>query len=749
MLYALGLLAGLLSPVASAQAHPEAPPETPRQTLVEQLHGVTVADPYRWLEKTEAADVQAWVTAQNAYSAYHLDGLPLRDAFAQRLEAIWDYPRRGLPQIAASDARVYEANSGLQEQPVLYWQASAEAEARVLLDPNALADDAPVSVGEYALSPDGRLLAYTLSQSGSDWRTLRIRRTDTGEDLATRIPRVKFSSLAWTADSKGIFYARYPAAPANADPLFDPLAHQSLRLHRLDAEGGGTDRVVRQAPEHPRRGFSAQTSEDGHWLWIAAWEGTRHNLLSAQRIDAAGRATGADIPLVTRLQHDYAVVGHQNATVFVLTDDGAARGRIVAIDLKAPQRRHWRTVVPEGEEVLRDARMVGGRLVVHALRDAASVLRVVSLQGDAMETIPLAGLGTVTGLSGRQDQSALYYGFSTTTVPTRSYRLDLSETPLTPVLVHAPPPRFDAASVVTSRAFATSRDGTRIPVLLTHRRDLDLDRTHPTILYGYGGFNIALTPRFSTRAAAWVDAGGIWAVANLRGGGEYGTPWHEAGIRENKPQTFDDVIAAAGWLIHNGYTRSEQLALHGASNGGMVVGAVVNRRPDLFAAAVPAVGVMDMLRFHRFSIGWAWKPDYGDPENAEDFAVLRSYSPYHNIRPDTDYPATLITTADHDDRVSPAHSYKYAARLQWAQSGTAPILLRVEREAGHGAGKGTKQRIAEARDVLAFSAHFTGLAVAADAAADWKPLRPCVAISRLGKRARLAGVPDPIGTWPP
>ncbi|WP_420427911.1 prolyl oligopeptidase family serine peptidase [Algiphilus sp.] len=693
---------------------------------MEQLHGECVADPYRWLEDTDAAEVQAWVTAQNAYSAHHLDGLPLRDAFARRLEAIWDTPRRSLPQIAASGARVFEANSGLQEQPVLYWQASAKAEARALLDPNAMATDPPVSVGEYALSPDGGLLAYTLSQSGSDWRTLRIRRTDTGEDLPTRIERVKFSSLAWTADSRGIFYARYPEAPANADPLFDPLAHQRLRLHRLNEDGADSagDHLIREAPEHPRRGFSAQTSEDGQWLWIAAWEGTRHNLLFAQPVDATGRATADAIPLVTRLQHDYAVVGHHQETVFVLTDDGAARGRIVAIDLNAPQRRHWRTLVPESTEVLRDARMVGGRLVVHALRDAASVLRVVSLQGETVHSIPLAGLGTVTGLSGRQNQAALHYGFSTTTVPTRSYRVDLSQTPLAPALVHAPPPRFDAASVVTTRAFATSRDGTRIPVLLTHRRDLDLDRTHPTILYGYGGFNIALTPRFSTRAAAWVDAGGIWAVANLRGGGEYGTPWHEAGIRDNKPQTFDDVIAAAGWLIHNGYTRSEQLALHGASNGGMVVGAVVNRRPDLFAAAVPAVGVMDMLRFHRFSIGWAWKPDYGDPEKAEDFAVLRSYSPYHNIAPNTDYPATLITTADHDDRVSPAHSYKYAARLQWAQSGEAPILLRVERKAGHGAGKGTQQRIAEARDVLAFTAQFTGLAPTVSPVRNTSPTNP-------------------------
>lgn len=703
MLYAAVLAAWL---PACAAAEP--PPQTPRHPVTERLHGVEISDPYRWLEDTESEAVQTWVQQQNRHTDRHLQQLGLRAAFAERLKQLWDYPRRSLPQRTASGARAFERNDGLQEQPVIYWQADATAEPRVLLDPNRMAADEPIAVGEYALSPDGRYLAYSLSHSGSDWRTIRIRRTDSGEDLPTRIARVKFSRIAWTQDSRGFFYSRYPDATSAADSAFDPLSNQSLQLHRLDAESA-EDTVIRTAPEHPRRGFSADTSEDGRWLWISAWEGTRHNLLLAQRIRPSGKPDGAPIPLVTQLRHDYAVVGNQGSTLFVRTNDGAPRGRIIAIDLNQPARVHWRTVVPESRDVLRDATLVGERIVVHALRDAASVLRVFASNGDAMRSIALPGLGTVTGLDGRQDRHTLYYGFTSSVYPTRIYRVDVKKTSGDSTLVHAPKLAFASDAYVTRRVFASSRDGTRIPMLITHKRTLAPETTHPTILYGYGGFNIALTPRFSVRAAAWLQAGGVWAVANLRGGGEYGTQWHEAGIKANKTNTFDDAIAAAGWLIHNGYTRPEQLALHGASNGGMMVGAVVNRRPDLFAAVVPAVGVMDMLRFHRFSIGWAWIPDYGDPDRAEDFTTLQQYSPYHNIAPDTAYPATLITTGDHDDRVSPAHSYKYAARLQRAHAGKAPILLRVETQSGHGAGKGLDKRLSEARDVLAFIAEHTGL----------------------------------------
>lgn len=712
MLYAALLAAWLPAYAAEASA-----PPTPRHPVTERLHGIAISDPYRWLEDTESHAVQAWVQEQNRHTDRHLQQLALRASFAEGLKQLWDYPRRSLPQRTASGARVFEHNDGLQEQPVIYWQADATAEPRVLLDPNRMASDEPVAVGEYALSPDGRFLAYSLSQSGSDWRTLRVRRTDSGQDLPTRITRVKFSSIAWTQDSRGFFYSRYPDAAPAATGSFDPLANQSLRLHRLDADAV-EDTVVRAAPEHPRRGFSADTSEDGRWLWISAWEGTRHNLLLAQRIQPSGMPDGPPIALVSQLRHDYAVVGNLGSTLFVRTNDGAPRGRVIAIDLNRPARAHWRTVVPESRDVLRDATLVGERIVVHALRDAASVLRVFAADGHALSAIALPGLGTLTGLGGRQDSHTVYYGFTSSVYPTRIYRVDVNETPGDSTLVHAPRLAFDGDAYVSRRVFATSRDGTRIPMLVTHKRTLAPDTTHPTVLYGYGGFNIALTPRFSVRAAAWLQAGGVWAVANLRGGGEYGTQWHEAGIKANKRNTFDDAIAAAGWLIHNGYTRPEQLALHGASNGGMMVGAVVNRRPDLFAAAVPAVGVMDMLRFHRFSIGWAWMPDYGDPERAEDFATLLQYSPYHNIAADTAYPATLITTADHDDRVSPAHSYKYAARLQRAHSGKAPILLRVETQSGHGAGKGMDKRLSEARDVLAFIAEHTGLARGAPAATD-------------------------------
>ncbi|WP_052368247.1 prolyl oligopeptidase family serine peptidase [Algiphilus aromaticivorans] len=689
--------------------------DTRRGEHAETLHGIRVADPYRWLEDTASSEVGDWVARQNQQARRHLGALPQHEAFVEGLTALWDYERRSLPGLSASGAQVFEVNSGLQEQPVLHFRAAPEAEARVLLDPNAIDAEEPLSVADYALSPDGELLAYALSRSGSDWRTIRVRRTAGGEDLPVTIRRVKFSDIAWSADSAGFFYSRYPEAPDTADESFDPLAHQQLRFHAIGSDPA-KDPVVRADPEHPRRGFSAEVSDDGAWLFLYDWEGTRHNRLHVQRLyrDARARLSGETVPVVRELRADFEVVGNHGDTLYVLSND-AARGRIFAVDPGAPQ--DWRPVIPEGEDVLRDARLVGGKLVVHALRDAASVLRVHDRHGKLLREIKLPGLGTITGIRGRAESSRLYYGFTSPTQPTRLYGLDL-HSDAEADLLHAPAVAFAAEAYVTHRGFASSRDGSRIPVLVTHRRNIEHDSDNSTVLYGYGGFNIALTPRFSVPAAAWLQAGGVWAIANLRGGGEYGRAWHEAGIRTNKTNTFDDVIAAAAWLKNEGYSKPARMALHGASNGGMVVGAVLNRRPDLFAAAVPAVGVMDLLRFHEFTIGWAWMPDYGDPGDAEDFETLHAISPYHNIRPDTAYPATLITTADHDDRVAPGHSYKYAARLQRAQASDAPVLLRVQTQSGHGTGKGTSQRIAEWSDILAFIAEHTGLELTENEVAD-------------------------------
>jgi prolyl oligopeptidase len=709
------LVVAALVTLSATSAAPERP-ITPRGTQTERLHGVRVPDPYRWLEDTGAPEVAEWVARQNRHARRHLDALPQREAFAERLTTLWNYERRSLPALSASGAQVFARNSGLQEQPVLLFRAAPQAEPRVLLDPNAIDADAPVSVADYALSPDGELLAYALSRSGSDWREIRVRRTADGEDLPVAIRRVKFSAIAWSADSAGFFYSRYPAAPEEADERFDPLSNQQLRFHAIGSDPAG-DPIVRADPEHPRRGFSAEVSDDGGWLFLYDWEGTRHNRLHVRRLyrDARARLSGETIPIVLELRADFEVVGNHGDTLYVLSNDDAPRGRIFAVDPAAPQ--DWRTIVAESDDVLRDARLAGGRLIVHALRDAASVLRVHDRRGVLLREIPLPGLGTVTGIRGRADENRLYYGFTSPVMPTRLYGLDL-DARADPELLHAPDIVFDAEDFETRRGFASSRDGTRIPVLVTHRKDIQRDGDNPAVLYGYGGFNIALTPRFSVPAAAWLQAGGVWAVANLRGGGEYGSDWHEAGIRANKPNTFDDAIAAAAWLKHEGYSRPGRMALHGASNGGMMVGAVLNRRPDLFAAAVPAVGVMDLLRFHKFTIGWAWMPDYGNPEDPEDFERLLEISPYHNIRPDTAYPATLITTADHDDRVAPAHSYKYAARLQRAQAAEAPVLLRVQTDSGHGAGKGTSQRINEWRDILAFIAAHTGLEAVNHDAAD-------------------------------
>lgn len=702
------------SVAAHAAARPDYPPAPPVDH-VDMLHGVAVPDPYRWLEDMDAPATRRWVQAQQALTRSVLDALPERAGFERLLGEIWRRPWQGVPR-RVGRRRFFVAGDPDREQPRLMVQVG-DAPPRVLIDPNRWSDDGTAAMTQWAVSPDGRHVAWALARAGSDWNEIRVRSVDDGRDLPEVLGRVKFSSIAWTRDGKGFFYSRYPDPPAQGDGgVFDALANQALYYHRIGTPQA-EDRLVLAVPEQPRWGFVAQVSDDGRWLLVSVWRGSD----SANRLYVkdlgSGPAPRLDAPwirLVDRFDAAWVPVGSDGDRLILRTDDGAPRGRIVAVDMAAPGGPAIRELVPQSRAVLEHALLAHDQIVAVYLEDAVHRIRRYTRDGRRLPDIPLPGLGRIgsygssvsTNLSGRAGDPMLYFAYSDFSHPLTVYRADLRGGRVAKVF--APPLDFDPDDYVTRQVFFTSRDGTRVPMFIAHRRGLEIGPHTPTLLHGYGGFEVSLSPWFSEPYFAWMQAGGVFAVANLRGGGEYGKAWHEAGIRERKTNVFDDFIAAAGWLIHHGITDPKRLAITGRSNGGLLMGAVVNRRPDLFAAVVADVGVMDMLRFHRFTIGWAWTGDYGSPEDPEQFRTLLSYSPYHNIRPGTVYPAVMATTGDHDDRVVPLHSYKYVARLQAAQAGDAPILLRVDIGAGHAGGKPVGMRIAEHADRLAFLWHHAG-----------------------------------------
>ncbi|MCI0749829.1 MAG: prolyl oligopeptidase family serine peptidase [Nevskiales bacterium] len=708
---------------AAAAAAFEYPP-SPRGTVVDDYHGTKVADPYRWLEETDSSETVNWVKAQNRLTFSFLEDLPDRGPLRRRLTALWDHERYGVPQREAGRL-FFTRNNGLQNQSVLYVQDSEQAQPRALLDPNELSRTGTVALTQWKVSPDARYLAYGLAQSGSDWNEFRVREVASGRDTGDRLTRIKFSSIAWTRDSRGFYYSRYPE-PSSDNPTagpFETLAHQKLYYHRLGTPQS-EDRLIVERPDEPHWGFSAEVTDDGLFCFITIEQGTdRRNRLYYQYLGPNPRTPKVDSPvakLVDAFEASYTRVGNEGPVVYLLTDKNAPNKRVIAVDLRAPAPQYWITLIPEGPDPIRAALHAGRQFVVVALHDASHRLRRYTLDGQPQPELKMPGLGSVTETSseglylhGQPGSSELFYSFTSYHQPPTNYRCDLArgrcaaflpagQAGQTPVL------GFKPADYVTEQVFYTSKDGTRIPLFISHKKDWTPSQgPRPTLLYGYGGFEQALTPSFSVPALAWMEQGGLYAVANLRGGGEYGSAWHSGGIRERKQNGFDDFIAAAEHLIGRRYTTSQQLAVHGRSNGGLLVGAVLNQRPELFAAALPAVGVMDMLRFHTFTIGWAWTDDYGSPDNPQDFKTLRAYSPYHNVKSGTKYPAALITTADHDDRVVPGHSFKYAAALQAAQAGDKPVLIRIETQAGHGAGKPTTKLIEEWTDQLAFITHFT------------------------------------------
>ena len=670
-------------------------PTAVKTNVVENYHGIAVADPYRWLEDDNSPETKAWVAGQNKVTFTYLNAIPGRDAIKARLTKLWNFERYGVP-FKESGRYFYSRNNGLQNQSVLYTVDSLEAAPRVLLDPNTLSADGTVALAGMEVSEDGNLLAYGTSASGSDWEEWHVRDVRTGKDLPDHLQWVKFSDASWKKDGSGFYYSRYDA-PKPGDTLKGVNKFHKLYFHKLGTEQSA-DELIYERTDKPDWGFGGGVTEDGRYLIISASDGTdpKNRVLYKE-------LTKADAPVVELLMDfdaSYNFVGNDGSVFWFKTDLNATRSRLIAIDVTQPQRANWKELIPQSADTLEGVGVLNNQFVASYLHDAHTVVKVFGLDGSFVREVALPGLGTAGGFGGKRADTESFYSFTSFTVPGTIYRYDATTGAST--VFRAPKVDFDANAYETRQVFFTSKDGTRVPMFLVHKKGLEPVGNNPTLLYGYGGFDISLTPSFSVSRVAWLEMGGVYALANLRGGGEYGEDWHQAGTKLKKQNVFDDFIGAAEWLIANKYTSPKKLAIQGGSNGGLLVGACMTQRPELFGAALPAVGVMDMLRFHKFTIGWAWCSDYGSSDNAEDFKALYAYSPYHNLKPGVKYPSTMITTADHDDRVVPAHSFKFAARLQEFHQGSNPALIRIDVKAGHGAGKPTTKLIEEKTDELSF-----------------------------------------------
>jgi prolyl oligopeptidase len=670
-------------------------PATKKGTQTDNYHGTQIADPYRWLEDANSAETKEWVTAQNKVTQAYLGQIPQREAIRQRLTKLWNYERYSVPY-KEGGRYFYSRNDGLQNQAVLYTMADLSDTPRMLLDPNKLAADGTVALAGTAVSPNGSLLAYGTAASGSDWNEWKVRDIATGKDLADHLKWVKFSETAWTRDGKGFFYSRYDE-PKEATKLADVNYFQKLYYHKIGTPQA-SDTLVYDRPDEKEWGFRAQTTDDGRYLLITATKGTAHKYRVFYK--DLTKPDAKVLPLIDNFDAAYEFIDNVGSVFYFNTDRKAPRQRIVAIDTRKPLEANWKVIVPEQAETLVEARMLNGQIVTEYLADARSMVKVVDLTGKPVRDISLPGIGSVSGFSGKRGDTETFYSFTGFTNPTTIYRLDMASGKSD--IFRQPKVDFDPAQYETRQQFFTSRDGTKVPMFIVAKKGVKLDGTNPTYLYGYGGFNISMTPAFSPANLAWMEMGGVYASVNLRGGGEYGEAWHMAGTKLQKQNVFDDFIGAAEWLIANKVTSPQKLAIGGGSNGGLLVGAALTQRPELFGAAIPQVGVLDMLRFHKFTIGWAWTSDYGSSENPDEFKALVKYSPLHNLKPGTCYPATMITTADHDDRVVPAHSFKFAAAEQAAQGGSAPVIIRIDTKAGHGAGKPTTKQIEEVADRWGF-----------------------------------------------
>ncbi|CAD5917504.1 prolyl oligopeptidase family serine peptidase [Planktothrix agardhii] len=667
-------------------------PQTRKSDQVDNYHGVTVTDPYRWLEDLDSEETASWVEAQNAVTFGYLNQIPAKETIKQRLTQLWDYEKYGIP-FKQGNRYFYFKNDGLQNQSILYVLDSLDAEPEVLLDPNILSDDGTVALSGISISEDGNLMAYGLSTSGSDWQEWKVRDINTKEDLSDHLKWVKFSGASWIHDHQGFYYSRYDQ-PQEGKPLEEINYFQKLYYHRLGTDQS-EDTLIYERPDHKEWGFNGFVTEDGKYLIISVWKGTESkNLVFYQDLTQTNAEV---IELISEFEASYSFIDYQGDIFWFTTDLDASRSRVIAIDIntKIPTE-----IIPEAPETLEGVNILNNQFIADYLKDAHTQMKIFNLDGSFVREIELPGIGSVGGFGGKRYDAETFYSYTSFTAPNTIYRYNLITGEST--IYRQAQVDFNPDDYETQQIFYPSKDGTLIPMFITAKKGVELNGNNPTILYGYGGFNISLTPSFSISRLVWLEMGGVYAIANLRGGGEYGENWHQAGTKLKKQNVFDDFICAAEWLIEKRYTSAEKLAIMGGSNGGLLVGACMIQRPDLFAAVLPAVGVLDMLRFHKFTIGWAWCSDYGSPENPEEFQALYAYSPLHNLKPGTAYPATLITTGDHDDRVVPAHSFKFASALQEHHIGENPVLIRIETKAGHGAGKPTDKVIEEIADQFAF-----------------------------------------------
>ncbi|HEX8912048.1 MAG TPA: prolyl oligopeptidase family serine peptidase [Humisphaera sp.] len=705
----LARLAFVLPALASVSfaADPGQPMQYPKTRKADQAdvyHGVSVADPYRWLEDDNAPETKAWVEAQNKVTHAYLDGIPQRAAIKDRLTKLWNYERFGVP--GRHGGRYFlTRNDGLQNQSVLYTLDSLKGEPKLLLDPNTLSSDGTVALAGTSTTDDGNLMAYGLSAAGSDWQEWKVRDVRTGKDTADHLKWVKFSGASWLPDGSGFFYSRFDE-PTEAERLTKANFYQKLFFHKLGTPQSA-DVLVHHRPKEAEKdwGVHGHVTDDGRYLVITLTQGTDPRNRVAYK--DLSKPESPVVELLMDFDASYDFVDNLGSVFLFKTDLNAPRSRVVAIDVTKPERSNWKELVPQAAETLTGVNVIAERFVAQYLKDAHTVVRTFALDGKPTGEIPLPGLGSAGGFGGKRSDTETFFAYTSFNTPSVVYRHDF--TTGTSEVFRQPKVLFDPEQFETTQEFATSKDGTRVPVFVSRKKGTKLDGSNPTILYGYGGFNISLTPRFSVSQIAWMEMGGVYAMANLRGGGEYGEDWHQAGTKLVKQNVFDDFIACAEHLVKQGYTSPAKLAIQGGSNGGLLVGACMTQRPDLFKAALPAVGVMDMLRFHKFTIGHAWRSDYGSSEDAAQFKALYAYSPYHNLKPGTKYPSTLVTTADHDDRVVPAHSFKFAARLQECHAGGNPVLIRIETRAGHGAGKPTAKVIEEQADVLGFLVRELGM----------------------------------------
>ncbi|MGK7958590.1 MAG: prolyl oligopeptidase family protein [Crocosphaera sp.] len=670
-------------------------PTTPKQDVTDIYHGVEIKDPYRWLENPDSEESKAWITAQNELTFDYLSTITARKKIKERLTQLWDYEKYGIP-FKKADRYFYFKNNGLQNQSVLYTLKSLEDEPTILLDPNTLSEDGTVALSGLSISENGQYLAYGLSTSGSDWVEWKVREINTGKDIGDHLKWTKFTGTSWTKDSQGFFYSRY-SEPNEKTKLEDTNYYQKLYYHKLGTPQNN-DILIYDRTDEKEWGFSGKVTEDGQYLIISVWKGTdSKNLVFYKDLNQENPEV---IELINQFEADYSFINNEGSLFYFRTDLNAPKGKVIGIDINHQSQENWQEIISENTETLKSVGILNNQFVCDYLQDAKSAIKIYDLQGNFIRDVRLPGIGSVGGFNGKKEDTETFYSFTSFTTPTTIYRYDMVTGENT--IFRQPTVDFKPDDYEIKQIFYESKDGTQVPMFITHKKGLKIDGNNPTYLYGYGGFNVSLTPTFSISNLVWMEMGGVYAVATLRGGGEYGEEWHQAGMKDEKQNVFDDFIFAGEWLIKNNYTSSQKLAIGGGSNGGLLVGACIAQKPHLYAAVLPAVGILDMLRFHLFTIGWAWCPEYGSSDNEEEFKTLLAYSPLHNLTLHTAYPATMITTADHDDRVVPAHSFKFAAALQNAHNGEKPVLIRIETKAGHGAGKPTTKVIEEIADKWGF-----------------------------------------------